>query len=121
MLVTKSLKAELPEALALDGALVDEGASGGLRGDLCWGSRESKTGGVLEGARTPTGRARDTLTGTGCEHTGVTHPPVTLTVTLCLTLTQARAERGWRAGMGQGHQPPVGGSGTSLFSTGQVT
>lgn len=29
-LVTKSLKAELPKALALDGALVDEGASGGL-------------------------------------------------------------------------------------------
>lgn len=27
MLVTKSLKAELPKAVALDGALVDEGAS----------------------------------------------------------------------------------------------
>lgn len=30
MLVTKSLKAELSKALALDGALVDEGTSGGL-------------------------------------------------------------------------------------------
>lgn len=30
VLVTKSLKAELPEALALDRALVDEGASRGL-------------------------------------------------------------------------------------------
>lgn len=30
MLVTKSLKAELPEALALDGPLVDECASRGL-------------------------------------------------------------------------------------------
>ena len=29
-LVTKSLKAELPKALALDSALVNEGASGGL-------------------------------------------------------------------------------------------
>lgn len=30
MLVTKSLKAKLPKALALDGTLVDEGASGRL-------------------------------------------------------------------------------------------
>lgn len=34
MLVTKSLKAELPKALALDSALVNEGASGELWGDL---------------------------------------------------------------------------------------
>lgn len=34
VIVTKSLKAELPKALALDRALVDEGASWGLRGDL---------------------------------------------------------------------------------------